>query len=1245
MSFLRAFRKPEKPPNPPDVFVKRTVLRSSIVVKFFSDFSVCTNKPIEGLASSSVNDEADQSLHVVEQDSFFSSDMGDEDALMMGLEPDDDASFLHTPPPEHLAIDVVVKLSSLLIEGVEYGLNSSVADSVHIRGAQGTEQGDDSLLISLRSGYLLLVRIWKVPRTYLGVGFNTGAAKSTSSPTLHVFRPFVVQWWSLDKCGPGEMTGSSLSCHPSGLALVSASSQSIFRIYLPESTDLGLGLKPHFNVPIDGVILHSCFAHPLRGSNTSTQILFLTVTFSEQKRLLITLFSWFVADLLVSNLNQTVLPLNNSFSFPIMVIPLSQNSSFLFVFPDEFVIITAHNIWSADYSFKKFAYDGLFPTAYYLASEMENDPSNEIQTGDEAFMASDSGVIYCINIDENEILTCREFARIGESISTFSIQLASPNPGYILEYSCDTGGAKKLHIPQTLLNTYNRTLNTDKIPYSDVKVLKDYKGWTSVIDFTLVELLHQLPHSQQKWGLTGSGKRTKLTHFQSGYSVLKLTRCYTDLRKRSHVFHFNFCGRYFIVCSLSLESKLLEFLPEKMRLGVSEEEAISEILSPFFEIELSTIYCESIRDLQIMVQYLPKGVLITDFKHSTFESFGTKVLLDVSIAGQLRAMVFSNGNKVSLDVFTINALCELSGANNSLLFQPFYRISLDPDYSCFLAYVVQSTLLLVVGFFSGRVLIQCVDVDSNSSSIFTINLNTSGTNNLDIPLIPCSFEYIPHSRTLFVGTLSGTVKTFHLNETFEPSAGKTYKLCNSAIKLYLSTQDSNFLFASSSALWVFNFYSSPTPQIVSFNERVDRNIIAIAELPTETSLFLSFAFLRDDGLIVGSVFTFITPLIKLITIGEPAKKLIYFDPANLFVVLCRSKDPLARLCFADRKYLKVLPCTQLSTRTDSSEDQLIFGSNEIPLCVHIWTILRHERVSKKLIVGSLVGSEGSLKVLDVRKKHAKDRLSMVELTELYTLWHTKPIVCLTQIGSVIFFASENAIYSTLYVVEQKRLAEIKKSVQLPSSIISFSTKDNMLLVNTMMDSAFSFEVDLTNLDDPNRILKNIYNDPIPRSLVNLFQTDKRIVAGDKLHSSVLVMDTSKPALFQNFSYQFLFIPRVFGSVKPYDSDSEVSTFEEHQKNSTESPLIVVGVNGDIVELSLFRKDDPFLRSFRDNLTSRYCLLLDSPVEELSEKLNRPFVGKVTGKGLQNIYRPFFDYEDNIGKVIDLDIDELYQVNE
>lgn len=1244
MSLLRAFRKTEELPAPPDIYVKKTVLRSSVVVKFFSDFSVCTNKPIEGLASTSLNDEADQSLHTVEQDSFFSSDMGDEDALMMGLDPDDDAPIIHTTAPEYLSIDVVVKLSSLLIEGVEYGLNSGVADAVRIKGAQGTVKGDDSLVISLRSGFLLLVRIWKVPRTYLGVGLDSGATHTTPTPTLHVFRPFVVQWWSLDKCRPLEITGSSLSCHSSGLAMVSASSQSLFRIYLPEVTDLGLGFKPHFNVPVDGVILHSCFAHPLQASNTNTQILFLTVTFSEQKRLLITLYSWFVADLLVSNLNQTILPLNNTFLFPIMVIPLPRDSSFLFVFPDEFVIVTAHNIWSADYSFKKFAYDGLFPTAYFIASKADSLYSDEFLTGDEIFMASESGVIYRISLSETESLNCLEFARIGEYPSVFCIQLAFPEPGYILEYSCDTGGSKRLHIPQTLVNTFKGTLSTDKVPYSDAKVIKDYKGWTSVIDFALVDLLRQAPYPQEQWGLTGSGKRSKLTHFQAGYSVLKLTRCYSDLRKLSHVFHVNFCGRLFMVCSLSLGSKLLEYLPEKVQQDIYDEESVTEIVSPFFENNSPTIYCESIRDLKILVQYLPKGVLFSDFKHSRFESFGAKVLLDVSIVDKLVAMIFLHDNKVSLNVFTINPFGELISSSESLFFHAFYQSSLDSDYSCFQAYVVQDMLLLFVGFFSGKVLIQCVNGDGSLTSKFTLYLSTSLDMEERMSLTPCSFAYISHSQTLFIGTLSGTVKSFHLNTYFEPSAKKEYKLCNSAIKLYPSSRDPNFLFASSATLWVFNFFTSLTPQIVSFNERVDRSIIYIAELPCDEPQFLTFAFLREDGLVVGTVFTYPTPLIKLVSIGEPAKKLLFFDPANLFVVLCRSKDPLARLCFADRKYMKLLACTQLSTRADGNEDPLIFESNEMPLCAYVWTILRHERVSKKLIVGSLVGSEGSLKILDIRKKHAKDRLSIVEVTELYSLRYDKPIVCVTQIGSAIFFASGNAIYSTLYVVEQKRLAELKRSVQLPSPIVSMDAKNNFLLVNTLTDSAFTFEVNLTNLDNAAKILRNIYNDPIPRSLVNLLQIDNRIVAGDKLHSSIVVMDTKRPPEFPNFSYQFLFIPRVFGSRIPDDSSSVISNAnEERLKSVRAAPFFMVGVNGDVVKISLVRKGD--LRSLEKNLISKYRLSLDDPFEEFLERLNRPFVGKVTGKGLQNMYRPFFDYYENIGKVIDLDIDELYLEDE
>lgn len=1238
MSLVRAFEGLRPPRDVPNTYIKKTLLRSSVVVKFFPEFCVCTNKPLEGLSSTSVNDEHDQTLHSVEHDSFFSSDMGDDDDLMMGLDTEETSLFLKTESPTYSTIHVVARYTSLLIEDVEFGFNCSVSDVVRIRSDLASDSPEDSLLVSLDSGFLLLIRIWKVPRSFLGVGFSSKKDNIPETFTLHVYKPFVVQWWRQGDRHRPDITGLTLSYHPAGLAIVSTSAQSLFRVYLPLMTDNGLCLRPHFNIPIDGIILHSCFAHPLRTSNADMQILFLTVTFTTEKRLVLTLFSWFVADQLSGNIKRTQLPLSVAHPFPIMVIPLPNIVSFLFVYPHSLEIVSAHNIWSADYSFKSFAFNGLFPTAFHCISKdnLKGSTSQDL-TGDEVFLATDSGVIYRILVTENDELECLEFFKIGDSISKFSILPADSAPGYILEYSNDMGGAKRFHISRSLLSVRSTT-NSQRTPYSNVHIIKGYKGWSPVLDVVVVALPLRAFLQHQIWGLTGSPKRPKLTQFLRGYLVQKESKCYTDLRKNKQAFRFQIGQRIFIVCTLSAGSKLLEYSPEKLGSKVEGDEPICEIESPFFESNSQTLFCCNLFNRGIMVQYLSNGILLSDFQSSRFESFGNKVLLKVSVADEFVVLVFKSYDIVLLEVFRIADITDFSGPEDKLFFVSLLSQVVDLDFCSMHACILKGSLLVFIGFFSGKIILNSTLLKSSAFQTFNLQLRNEDhiSGHIYEACVPHSFVFIEHKQTLFVGTKCGTVCTFGLDENLRALAENSYKLCKSAIDLHLSANDPNFLFVTSTSLWLFDFYSSPAPLPMSFNERVDRTVFSLAELPTCNPHRLEFAFLRDEGLCLGSVFTHPMSLVKEVTTGEGAKKVVFSIDMNLFVVLCQSKDPRNRLIFVDRKLMKVLPHVENGSGSDTDGDSknTCFEALEMPKCAYFWTVVRQGRVSRKLIVGTESGKTGGLKILDFRRIVSNPKEPIIEMREIYSLSHNQPVSSIVQIGNTILFGSGYWVNSTVYLLEQKRFGEVEQVVKLPSNVTSLDSDGSHVLVNTLEDSVFTFDVLATEQENPAQYIDYIYNDSTQRSLTNHLQLDSRIIAGDKLHSSVVVIETTQPVRNHQLTYQVLFIPRVYKYV-PRNHDR----FHSRSCNGL-PPVLCVGVNGEIIELTIAGDKELYLEKLKERLKAKYKLMLENPITELTERLSRPFEGKVTGKGLQNIYRPFFSYEANKDKVIDLDINEL-----
>lgn len=1215
---------------PLEYYLKKTVLRSSIVVGFFSNFSVRTNKPLEGLVSSSVNDEKDQTLHASEHDSYFGADLGDDDdALIMGLN-SNDIPFARPEPPEYTNVNIVARSTSLVVEGVEYGLNSAVTDVVRLCEGQNSEQGEDLLLLSLRTGFLLLIRIWKVPRTYCSSGLSSHENLIPETMTLHVYKPFVVQWWKLeDRCG-GELGVTTLSYHPEGLAVVAASSQSVFRIFLPEPSDFGLGLSTHFNVPVDGVILHSCFAHPILALNLNTQILFLTVTFSEEKRLVLTLYSWFVAELLTGNLRRSALPLNNTYAFPIMVISLKCCCGFLLVFPVEFVIVTPHNIWSADYSFHKYPYNGLFPTSFFCTPKQRSKSSSDY---DEVFLATESGIIYRITISQSYALESLEFVRIGDLIAVFTIRDALPLPGYALEYSSDNGSAKKVYIAEPLSAESSAAVTVGKTPYSQEIVVNDLKGWSPVIDFVLVDLQRPAPLLQQMWALTGHGKRTKLTQLLSQHLVRKETECYKEIRKFERLFSFQVDNRHFLVASSSLSSKLMEYKPIHNGL---DKVPITEIELSCFETDHPTLLCAVAPGTELMMQILPTGVLFTDFKTARFEKFGQKILLRCSLSKTFAALVFKRGSEVTLEVHKIKSDVTLDDLSEELFFDLLFTKSIDADVSSIAIFAENLAFFLAVGRFSGNINLIWTDYVGHSETLFTIALQkaSSWTRFTSEPCVPYSYAYLPDMRTLYIGTQRGMVYAVKVEQGSQPTIINSFKLGFLPVRLVFCAHDPHFLFAISSSLWVFNFYCGLVPQPASFNERIDRLVVLMAELPSAQRGYLRFAFSRDDGLVVGSIFLHRTGMVKQVSVGESAKKLLFYDTAGVFVMMCRSKDMLKRLAFVERRSLRLLSSTHFPARETQTE--LVFALNEVPLCGHVWTIMRSGGVLKKLIIGCLVEAEGSLKILDIRKKHSPDRIPMViEVVELYTIRHERPINSVCQLDSTIFFCSSVNVFSTEYLTDQKRLGELQLVAQLPSEVISLEVFNGKLHVSTLLDSVFKF----APVNDESTPIGTggtskwilCYSDPIPRSLVNHFEVDDRIFAGDKRSSCFIVMDTSKLPRMEEFCFHFPFIPRIYASRLHYT--------EEAAKLGL--PLaLCVGVNGDIVEMSVIHKNDQYLKRLNENIKEKYNFRLGKSVTKLMEILSRPFAEKVTGKGLQNLYRPFFGYNENLNDSVDWDVDEL-----
>lgn len=1224
-----------------NTFTKRTLLRSPLICGIYPDFKVSLTKPLAGLSSKSLNDERDQTLNEPEEDSYFGDEMSEDDDIVWKLDENGPVSASHNRSvspveDETTTVKVLVKQTSIVANGVEFGLSAGVRSCTIVPGPSG---GEDSLMVSIKSDFVLLIRIWRVPRTYGDASYSETTHSGEESTTSHFFKPFVVQWWKTEAEYPAESVGSQLSAHSSGFAVVAAASSSIFRIHMCQQTDTGIQLLPHYNVVVNGVILHSCFSQPLQNVGDD-HITFLTLTFSNFRRLDLSLYSWYVSET-PENLVRSTLPLNNSFPIPIMIIPLAKNHSFLFVCTDMFIVVTVHNITSADYSFSRFAYDGSFPTAFYLPESSML--AVDTEKSDEVLLASDLGTIYSVIVTDNTSLTYKPIAQVADAVSVFTMQ--KNESGYVLNYASDTGGSKALQLAG--LFTKDVTVLDNKLPYSEASLIQDFKNWSPVIDVQVIDSLKlrsSAPYSSQEvWALTGVGRRTKLTQLRSGYSIRKDTKPVSNLRKAEDMFRLDINDSHFIVCAMPLSTNLLQY----QNIFDGSGDSLVEIEASALISDETTLNVFLLPHTSTIVQFTPTRIAFTNMESARILELSNRRLLHVKVEHDIAAIVVDRELEIILELVQLNEVSdyESEGSDSSSGIRSICSVSLDFEVSSLAIHVDVPTqeIRIFLGSFEGLVNIleyrdetirPIAQVDLNS-----LNPYASPTLLVTECVIPHDLVYHASSKMFFVGSELGHLIHFTFSKN-KLELVRFLRLGYTPVTLKLCETDHHFLLVSLRNLWLFNFYYSNLPMQVVFEERTERVVSRLVELPSTTDQHLTFAFTREDGLIIGSLFCHRVPIVKQIGVGESAKKLCYLDFVNLFAILTKSKDPLTRLRFVDRKSNRIFPAVEIDSKSGIQRKDTVFELNEYPICGFVWQIQRQDRVSKKLIVGTSVNNtSGSVKILDVTKLAVPGAdTPVVKVVELISITRDAPVTCIEQIGSTIFFSSGCKIFSTSYSFDERKLRPARTLTTLSSEVISLSVNDKQnLLVNRRDDSLIVFKYDLgaenvEMLDDDSdnslESLKVEYMDPFPHTLVNHGSIGKTLIAGDKLHSLLIVIDTKDQSLL---TYNLSMIPRVYISKFNglWTRDSEVR-----------DRILSVGVNGEVLAVDPVDLHGEEMNNLRNELAERRGLLMDLWFKSFVEKVNRPFAHKVTGKCFQNIYKPFFDFSTNDFELIDYDLEDM-----
>ncbi|KAK6203243.1 mono-functional DNA-alkylating methyl methanesulfonate N-term-domain-containing protein [Scheffersomyces amazonensis] len=1263
-------------------FAKRTLASSPIIENIIPEFRVNIRKPFKGVSSASFNDDDYQVLIPNEMDSqldAFSDDESDNEIFPQNQNQNQTPSTSATTTTSTTStttstkirsVQILVKLRSLLINGIEFTTKSEIRSSCVIPGIQ-THGGEDSLLISLKSGFILLIRLYYIPRQYM----DSDYIHQTNSPVIHtgnsIFKPFVVQWWNMNMSINDYLLPSGCTLHSdkSGLSVVSTSASRAFRIYNVQVGNSGIILKKHFNVKINGIILHSCFANPFTNSNsnsitnsnntntnntntntntntTNTQdidhVTFLSLVFTDFRRLVIELCSWSTVEAITQSFKKTSLPLPNNFEIPILVISLGNNNSFLFINQSNLIIVSIQNILSADYSFATCESPwspSEFPTNYYKSASISETESETVSDSksDQVYISTDAGIVYKIMISNNRIISSSAIIRVADPISIFSLELCPKGFNFI--YGSDSGGNKSLLIKHlSSLSTSDGT-----IKFSEPRLIKDYKNWSPLLDIEILNSFRPTKFNyisnQELWGISGLGKRCKISHFKYGYSAQRKSDTYEVLRKAHKLFEVSLDGEFYLVCTFPYQSVVLKYKNEWILTEVSDAKILPG----------ATIYAGSIindKEEEVLFQVSSNEMLLSDFYEELNRQVFTNKILYCDVY-QKWVVLISEGERdgeTVLELYKFKSDDEEEEDGGIVELIARHPLSSQPSTVKLLTLNNPHNLFIAVGTFDGNLELYEGPLLNYHRTIWLEHYNQYAKDDFIGEEMVIAHDIVEINNYLLIGSSQGHTLKFHINDKEELVCDYFLKIGTNPITFCINL-DLNITFIVCKGLWMLNLYESQYPMRVYFDETYERSIFAVMPIPknkvAEDSQ-IYFAAIREDGLSLCAVSTFIGPCVKQISIPEPVKRIRYLDYLSIFMILCKSKNPKNRLKFFDRKSMKLLNHQEVSGRHGSREIS-IFSKNEYPISCCIWSILRNGHYTKKVLIGCSVESDGgggggttgsgsgSFKVLDISKRISNESESIsVKVTELISFPFDNPITNIIQINNDIHFSSKNHICYTSYDLEEKRLKPVTILATLASEIISMDYKPkDQLFITTKFDSVYK----LLYIGDGNKVtLKYISNDPYPNNFINQAQMGGKIVAGDQLHSSLSIIDYENDMYSSRVSFKVPSLPRVYeASFRCVWMPTTTTTTTTTNNNNT---ILIIGVNGEIGYLSLLNRNGLQYTTLKNKLG------ITTSIEEEIKKLDRPFFNKLSGTGLLSLNKPAFDYKGNSGKFIDYDLQEI-----
>lgn len=634
--------------------VLRQSLVSSPIVKKLYRFKYSLNKKLEGLAAESFEDDGSiltkkmmRELRQPNPDSFDMDIDDDLESEMLRYTTTDrnvqgaeniEVDLTEEYKPELQEIIVAIRHTSILIDNeYEVKLPSTVRSCDVLRGSQLEDNvwDEDSLLITLASGYLLLIRFFHVDNTA---------------------KPYVVQWWKTSSFVKHLPTlsdvGRETLAHSSGNLIALTSAQGCIRLHHCTQTPHGVILDLHQNINFDGTILHTCFLEPLKDVSEKDHALIFSLMVTSHRRYMIRLFEFWLEEKHI--MEHSPFLLTNEFDVPVFVFPFQQ-SAFLMM-ENKIVVISVNQILSVDYNFLTADFDGAFPTGYYK-------PVTPITSDNEVLISTEDGTIYSVIVlsDRIHVKPILKAPKLSHFI------LEKVTDGYGLYYTCSFGSGGYTVYPELL---------SDEVDFKNLHANREraqrFNNWAPLLD---VELVDTRSNSQELWLAHGKS----LSRIRKGYAANREIQD-PKLRKAHKVYCHAFDDDIYFIFSFVDKTLVYRY----------EDDQLIDVEDSGLDLINRTISVSSLGS--VCFQVLENSLVVTDFAsdHTMRKEFEKEVLLADSM--DLFTAIITEDFSLDGEVRNFLTVFESSGDIHNF----GHQIQLDLTVSFVKFLEINETIYLVV---------------------------------------------------------------------------------------------------------------------------------------------------------------------------------------------------------------------------------------------------------------------------------------------------------------------------------------------------------------------------------------------------------------------------------------------------------------------------------------------------------------------------------------------------------------------